>query len=60
LYPAARQYAKEAAFWKKPGFERAASSMPKQSIELLTWVREMTLMQQGMAALLQLATLDAH
>jgi hypothetical protein len=31
--------------------ERAASSMPKQSIELLTWVREMTLMQQGMAAL---------
>jgi hypothetical protein len=31
--------------------ERAASSTPKQSIELLTWVRDMTLMQQGMAAL---------
>jgi ferric iron reductase protein FhuF len=31
--------------------ERAASSTPKQSIELLTWAREMTLMQQGMAAL---------
>ncbi len=33
-----------------PG-ERATSSIPKQSIELLTWVRDMTLMQQGMAAL---------
>jgi hypothetical protein len=31
--------------------ERAASSTPKQSLELLTWVRDMTLMQQGMAAL---------
>jgi hypothetical protein len=31
--------------------ERTASSTPKQSIELLTWVRDMTLMQQGMAAL---------
>jgi hypothetical protein len=32
-------------------FERAASSLPKQSLDLLTWVRDMTLMQQGMAAL---------
>lgn len=31
--------------------ERTASSIPKQSLELLTWVRDMTLMQQGMAAL---------
>ena len=30
--------------------ERAASPLPKQSLELLTWVREMTLMQQAMAA----------
>ncbi|MGB6940857.1 MAG: hypothetical protein WBE37_00505 [Bryobacteraceae bacterium] len=30
--------------------ERAASSLPKLSIELLTWAREMTLMQQAMAA----------
>jgi hypothetical protein len=30
--------------------ERAASPIPKQSIELLTWVREMTLMQHGLAA----------
>lgn len=30
--------------------ERAASSIPKQSLELLTWAREMTLMQQAMAA----------
>jgi hypothetical protein len=29
--------------------ERAASSLPKQSLELLTWVREMTLMQRAMA-----------
>lgn len=37
--------------------ERAASSLPKLSIELLTWVREMTLMQQAMAAQ-QLAVLE--
>jgi histidinol dehydrogenase len=30
--------------------ERAASSIPKQSLALLNWVREMTLMQQAMAA----------
>ncbi len=30
--------------------ERAASPLPKQSLELLTWVREMTLVQQAMAA----------
>jgi hypothetical protein len=32
-----------------PG-ERAASPMPKQSLELLAWVRQMTLMQQAMTA----------
>jgi hypothetical protein len=30
--------------------ERAASSLPKVSSELLTWAREITLMQQAMAA----------
>jgi hypothetical protein len=30
--------------------ERAASSLPKQSGELLNWAREMTLMQHAMAA----------
>lgn len=30
--------------------ERAASTLPKQSIELLNWVREMTIMQQALAA----------
>jgi hypothetical protein len=30
--------------------ERAASSLPKQSLELLTWAREMTLMQHAIAA----------
>jgi hypothetical protein len=30
--------------------ERASSSLPQQSRELLTWVRDMTLMQQAMAA----------
>jgi hypothetical protein len=30
--------------------ERAASSLPKQSLELLIWVRDMTLVQQAMAA----------
>lgn len=30
--------------------ERSTSSLPKQSLELLTWVRDMTLMQQAMAA----------
>jgi hypothetical protein len=30
--------------------ERVASSIPKQSLELLHWVRDMTLMQQAMAA----------
>lgn len=38
-------------FWKTLSTaERAASSLPKQSLELLTWVREMTLMQQAMTA----------
>jgi len=30
--------------------ERAASSLPKQSLELLAWIRQMTLMQQAMTA----------
>jgi hypothetical protein len=30
--------------------ERSASALPKQSLELLRWAREMTLMQQAMAA----------
>jgi hypothetical protein len=30
--------------------ERAASPLPKQSLELLTWVREMTVMQRALAA----------
>jgi hypothetical protein len=30
--------------------ERAVSSLPKQSLELLTWVREMTIMHQALAA----------
>ena len=30
--------------------ERADSTLPKQSLELLTWVRDMTLMQQALAA----------
>ena len=30
--------------------ERAASPVPKQSLELLHWVRDMTLMQQATAA----------
>jgi hypothetical protein len=30
--------------------QRAASALPKQSLELLGWVRDMTLMQQAMAA----------
>jgi hypothetical protein len=30
--------------------ECAASSLPKQSLVLLTWVRQMTLMQQAMTA----------
>lgn len=29
--------------------ERAVSPLPRQSMELLTWVREMALMQQAMA-----------
>ncbi len=38
-------------FWKTlSSAERAASSLPKQSLELLTWVREMTLMHQAMTA----------
>ncbi len=32
-----------------PG-QRAASPLPKQSIELLNWAREMTIMQQALAA----------
>ncbi len=40
-----------AEFWKTLSTaERAASSLPQQSLELLTWVREMTLMQQAMTA----------
>jgi len=40
-----------AHFWTGlPKEERAASSLPKQSLELLNWVRDMTLMQQAMAA----------
>jgi hypothetical protein len=30
--------------------ERVASSVPKQALELLNWVRDMTLIQQAMAA----------
>ena len=30
--------------------ERAASPLPKQSLELLAWAREMTIMQQALAA----------
>jgi hypothetical protein len=30
--------------------ERAGSPLPKQSLELLTWVREMTLVHRAMAA----------
>ncbi len=30
--------------------ERDASPLPKQSLELLAWVREMTIMQQALAA----------
>ncbi len=30
--------------------ERAASGLPKKSLDLLTWVREMTLMQHAMTA----------
>jgi hypothetical protein len=30
--------------------ERAASSLPTQSLELLNWVREMTLMQRALTA----------
>jgi hypothetical protein len=30
--------------------ERATSPLPKQSLELLGWVREMTIMQQALAA----------
>ncbi len=33
-----------------PPGERAVSPLPKQSLELLTWVREMTIMQQALAA----------
>ena len=33
-----------------PAGELAVSSLPKQSLELLTWVREMTIMQQALAA----------
>lgn len=29
--------------------ERAASPLPKQSLELLTWVRDMTIVQQALA-----------
>jgi predicted mannosyl-3-phosphoglycerate phosphatase (HAD superfamily) len=33
-----------------PSQERAASHLPKQSLELLAWVREMTILQQALAA----------
>jgi hypothetical protein len=37
-------------YWMSlPARERADSPLPKQSIDLLTWVREMTLMQAAMA-----------
>jgi hypothetical protein len=39
------------------GDERAVSLIPQQSLELLNWVREMTLMQQAMTAA-QLAMLE--
>ena len=38
--------------------ERAASPLPKQSLELLTWVREMTIMQQAMTAAASLALVE--
>jgi hypothetical protein len=33
-----------------PDREKAASPIPKQSLELLNWVRDMALIQQAMAA----------
>jgi hypothetical protein len=33
-----------------PRQERATSPLPKQSIELLNWAREMTIVQQALAA----------
>jgi hypothetical protein len=33
-----------------PAGQRAASLLPKQSLELLGWVRDMTIMQQAMTA----------
>ena len=39
-----------AAYWMSLDPKaRDASAVPKQSLELLTWVREMALMQQAMA-----------
>ena len=47
-----------AAYWMSLDPKaRDASAVPKQSLELLTWVREMALMQQAMAAQ-QLAVLE--
>jgi hypothetical protein len=40
-----------AQYWKQlPNRERAASLLPKLSLELLNWAREMTTMQQALAA----------
>jgi hypothetical protein len=49
---AVAQYAESVKkYWMVlPPAERAVSPLPRQSIELLTWAREMTLMQQAMAA----------
>jgi hypothetical protein len=33
-----------------PAGQRAGSALPSQSLELLRWVREMTIMQRGMTA----------
>jgi hypothetical protein len=38
-------------YWLQlPAQARASSGVPKQSLELLNWVREMTIMQRAMAA----------
>jgi hypothetical protein len=40
--------------------ERASSGLPKQSHELLTWARDVAIMQHGMAAMHLLAIQKAH
>lgn len=38
-------------FWQSlPESERAASSIPRQAAELLTWARDMTVVRRAMAA----------